>query len=113
MAWEILIGFERSKVFRADTDPVPRIRNFGEDLWRELKNSGLAEMDLDEIDGATDRMRVSAIKATKLKTVESGLTRCGARIFSMTSRVFHKGATLPPNSLPYAARRNFANGVAP
>jgi len=41
-----------------DRDLVHRLRNFGEDLYREFSESGYAEISIDEIDTATSELRV-------------------------------------------------------
>lgn len=42
----------------ADADLVHRLRNFGEDLYREFSLSGQAAVSLDEIDSATTEIHV-------------------------------------------------------
>ena len=38
------------------SDLIHRFRNFGEDLYREFSISGHAEISIDEIDSATDKL---------------------------------------------------------
>ena len=41
-----------------DDNLVHRLRNFGEDLYREFSTSGQADISLDEIDAATTELHV-------------------------------------------------------
>ena len=41
-----------------DSGLIHRLRNFGEDLYREFSKSGYAEISLQEIDAATNELRV-------------------------------------------------------
>ncbi len=54
---------------------IHRFRNFGEDIFRALRDS--CDVDLDEIDASTDRFHVRGIKARQVgrvvKTIESEL----------------------------------------
>lgn len=47
-----------------DAALVHRLRNFGEDLYREFSASGQAEISPDEIDTATSELRV-VVRATR------------------------------------------------
>jgi hypothetical protein len=48
---------------------VHRVRNFGEDLWRALRDDRSATASLDEIDSATTRMHVVVRSTRQLKRV--------------------------------------------
>ena len=56
-------------------DIVHRFRNFGEDVYRALRDS--CDVDLDEIDSSTNRFHVRGIKARQVgrvvKLIESEL----------------------------------------
>ena len=56
-------------------DIVHRFRNFGEDVYRALRDS--CDVDIDEIDASTDRFHVRGIKARQVgrvtKLIESEL----------------------------------------
>jgi hypothetical protein len=60
-----------SIVFRDPDDPqlISRIRNLGEDLYRAFGKNGQATMDIEEIDRATDTLRVSLAASRHLGTV--------------------------------------------
>jgi hypothetical protein len=75
MAPDIVIDFEVPTDSSARADIVHRIRNFGEDLYRELKRSGLAEIDLDEVDRAIDQIHARAIKVRKVRTVSAFIAK--------------------------------------
>jgi len=49
---------------------IHRIRDFGEDLYRKFRVSGLAEIDLAEVDRATERIVVTDIKKRSYHSVE-------------------------------------------
>ena len=59
MARQITIALD-SAVHPGSPDAalVHRLRNFGEDLYREFSASGKAEVSLDEIDSATSELRI-------------------------------------------------------
>jgi hypothetical protein len=75
MAPDIVIDFEVPTESSARGDIIHRIRNFGEDLYRELKRSGLAEIDLAEVDRAIDQIRARTIKVRKVRTVSAFIAR--------------------------------------
>jgi len=56
-------------------DEVHRIRNFGEDLHRALKNNGWAEISLDAVDVATDRLLVTVPHRKEVRRVEALIER--------------------------------------
>lgn len=55
MAHEIIIDFAAE----GDQPSVHRVRNFGEDLYRALNVEGWAAISLDDVDRATDQLRVT------------------------------------------------------
>jgi len=59
MSTRITIAFD-SNVHpeTVDSNLVHRLRNFGEDLYREFSTSGFAEISLNEVDSATSELRV-------------------------------------------------------
>jgi hypothetical protein len=71
MAPDIVIDFELPTESSARGDIIHRIRNFGEDLYRELKRSGIAEIDLGEVDRATDQIRARKIRVRNVRTVSA------------------------------------------
>jgi len=75
MAPDIVIDFELPTESSARGDIIHRIRNFGEDLYRELKRTGLAEIDLGEVDRAIDQIRARTIKARKVRTASAFIER--------------------------------------
>jgi hypothetical protein len=58
---------------------IHRIRNFGEELYREFRGSDLAEVDLVEIDRATDRIVIGDIKKRNYHAVERMVRKLLAR----------------------------------
>ena len=70
MARTLVISFRLPADARTRGSEIHRIRNFGEDLYREFRDSRLAEVDLAEIDRATDKLAVRGIKNRKYHTVE-------------------------------------------
>lgn len=48
---------------------VHRFRNFGEEVWRWSKGSGLAEVNLHEIDTAEDWFMMRGIKSRSMRRV--------------------------------------------
>ena len=69
MTWQIVIDFDLPAAHPARRDVGARILNFGEDLYRELRASGIAETEL--VDKATDRLCVRAVKTRKVRTVSA------------------------------------------
>jgi hypothetical protein len=61
----ILIRF----VDNGDPQLIHRIQNFGEDLYREFQKNGEAVMDIEEVDRATDTLRVTLAASRHLGTV--------------------------------------------
>lgn len=62
-------------------DVTHRFRNFGEDVWRYCRQSGLATADLVAIDASRDSLEICDIKSRKLRTVEVELRRLLATHF--------------------------------
>jgi hypothetical protein len=75
MGFQIVIDFELPVDTLARWDIAHRIRNFGEDLYREFRGSTLAEFDLAEADKATDQLCVRTIKSRKVRTVAAIITK--------------------------------------
>jgi hypothetical protein len=48
---------------------VHRIRNLGEDLYREFQNNGQATMDIAKVDRATDRLQITLAASRHLGAV--------------------------------------------
>jgi hypothetical protein len=48
---------------------IHRLRNFGEDVFRQLRDNGWGEVSLHEVDRATEHFTVRSIKASKLRTL--------------------------------------------
>lgn len=47
-----------------------QVRNFGEDIWREIEQSGLGDVGgIDAIDQATDVLRIHVFRIQKVGTV--------------------------------------------
>jgi antitoxin HicB len=74
-------------------------------LYRLFLTSGEAEIDIDEIDRATNRLVVGAIKARKLRTVSGEIEEMLGSIILRTSRVFPKAGRRSPNGVPMAKTR--------
>jgi hypothetical protein len=57
--------------FNGASDPtlIHRIRNLGEDLYREFQENGQAAMDITEVDRATDTLRVTLAASRHLGAV--------------------------------------------
>ena len=66
MARKIVIDFTLGADQRSDTG---RIRNFGEDLYRQFRDDKWASISLNEVDGATDQLRVSVHSARRVRRV--------------------------------------------
>jgi hypothetical protein len=62
-------------------DVTHRFRNFGEDVWRYCRQSGLATADLGAIDSSWDSLEICNIKSRKLRTVEAEVKRLLAAHF--------------------------------
>jgi hypothetical protein len=52
-----------------DSGLIHRVRNLGEDLYREFKSNGQAAVDIDEVDRATDTLRVTLAASRHLGAV--------------------------------------------
>jgi hypothetical protein len=74
MAWQIVIDFDLPADTFVRSSLIHRICNFGEDLNRAFRGTRLAQVDLADIDRATDRICMSAIKNRQVRTV-SGRVR--------------------------------------
>jgi hypothetical protein len=64
-----------------DHSSVHRFQNFGEDVFRYCRQSGLAKADLGAIDSSTDTLEIWGIKSRKLRTVEADIKRLLAAHF--------------------------------
>jgi hypothetical protein len=69
MAWQVVIDFELPPGGLARNTMIHRLRNFGEALWHEARTSGLAKVDLGEVDKATDQLCLREIKTRRVRTV--------------------------------------------
>ena len=69
MTWQIVIDFELPAANPARGDVGARILNFGEDLYRELRASGIAETAL--VDSITDQLCVGSVKTRKVRVVSA------------------------------------------
>jgi hypothetical protein len=67
MAREIVIDFTLGADHLSDTS---RIRDFGEDLWRQCRDDHWASISLNDVDRATDQLRVSVRSARRLRRIE-------------------------------------------
>lgn len=67
MAHEIIIDF----VADGDEPSVSRVRNFGEELYRTLREDGWASISLDDIDRATDQLRVKVFSRARIRRTMS------------------------------------------
>ncbi|MFT3987514.1 hypothetical protein [Aestuariivirga sp.] len=50
---------------------IHSVRNFGESVWRNLKTTGLGEMNLGDVDAATTQLTVYRIKARNVRRLQS------------------------------------------
>jgi len=75
MPWRINIDFEMPPGVRDQNDLIHRIRNFGEALYVAFKQSGKAEIDLSEVDRATNHFHVDDIKTRQVRTVFSLISK--------------------------------------
>jgi hypothetical protein len=50
---------------------VHRLRNFGEDVFRGLRDNGWGAVSLDEVDRATTHFAITDVKASKLRRLIS------------------------------------------
>ena len=61
----------KTVLVRISDEPTPdivhRFRNFGEDVYRALRDS--CDIDIDEVDASTDRFHVRGIKARQVGRV--------------------------------------------
>lgn len=72
MRTQITIAFDGTLQSETlDRDLVHRLRNFGEDLYREFSTSGYAEISLQEVDTATSELRVFVNAKRHLGTVSA------------------------------------------
>ena len=74
MPREIVINF----VFRDDqpaTSEIHRIRNFGEDLWRACKADGWAAIPLEQVDRATNQLRVAVYAKRRTRRIAALISR--------------------------------------
>jgi hypothetical protein len=70
MARDIHIAFD----IGVDThDKIHRIRNFGEDLYRMSREDGLMSVSLDDIDRATNELRIKVFSKRKVRRVASAV----------------------------------------
>jgi hypothetical protein len=67
MARHISISFN----WPQDNQRIHEMRNFGEDLYRAFKDDGWAEISLDEIDKATDHLRVTVFSARRARRINA------------------------------------------
>jgi hypothetical protein len=72
MAWDIVIDFTLGANQLSD---IGRIRNFGEDLYRQFRDDHWASISLSEVDRATDQLRVSVRSARRVRRIEQMITR--------------------------------------
>ena len=54
-----------------DSALIHRVRNLGEDLYREFQSNGQAALDIAEVDRATDTLRVTLAASRHLGAVVS------------------------------------------
>ena len=66
---------ETANPVQPNSDMVHRLRNFGEDLFREFAANGQAEISLDEVDSAVSELRVFVKGKSKLGVVFSSIKR--------------------------------------
>jgi hypothetical protein len=67
MARKIVIDFTLGADQLTD---INRIRNFGEDLYRQCRDDHWASISLSEVDRATDQLKVSVRSAPRLRRIE-------------------------------------------
>ena len=72
MAREIVIDFTLGADQLSD---ISRIRNFGEDLYRQFRDDKWASISIDEVDRATDQLRVSVHSARRVRRVEQMINK--------------------------------------
>lgn len=60
---------------------VHQLRNYGEDVYRHIRDSGkgFGEVNLDEVDSATDQFSVCRVANSKVRRVRIWLEEEGAR----------------------------------
>jgi len=67
MAREIVIDFTLGADQLSD---ISRIRDFGEDIYRQCRDDHWASISLSEVDRATDQLRVSVRSARRVRRIE-------------------------------------------
>jgi hypothetical protein len=80
VARELVIDFE----WHSGDRRIPEMRNFGEDLHGACKEDGWATISLDEIDRATDRLRVSMFSARRVRRIAALISKLLDRHFLTT-----------------------------
>jgi hypothetical protein len=72
MAWEIVIDFTLGADHLSDIrriQDIGRVRDFGEVLYREFRDDKWASISLNEVDRATDQLRVSVHSARRVRRI--------------------------------------------
>jgi len=64
MARQIVVDFNLGRDRCSD---IHRIRNFGEDLYRQCRDEGWASISITDVDPATDELRVSVRSARRVR----------------------------------------------
>jgi hypothetical protein len=80
MRWTKRIVINFPHVGRGDPELVHRVRNFGEDLYREYRDTRKARISLDEIDAAINRISfevVSPLRKTAAQFAKTLLKKHG------------------------------------
>lgn len=58
---------------------VHRLRNFGEDVFRFLRDYDWGTLDIQEVDAATTNFMITGVKASKLRRLTDWIEREAAR----------------------------------
>jgi hypothetical protein len=67
---EIIIDFDFRTDQNASTE-IHRIRNFGEDLYRACRDDGWASVSLQQVDRATNQLRVAVRSKRRIRRIAS------------------------------------------
>jgi hypothetical protein len=83
----IVIDFDQERDARS---LMHRVRNLGEDLYRACRDDGWAEISLEEVDRATDRLTVRVLSAKHVRRVATMIEKLLAEhLFAGKARLSH------------------------
>ena len=79
-------------------DDIHRIRNFGEDLFRQFQANAWAEISIDGVDRATDRLIVTVRQRKQVRRVEALIQTTLARHQDRIGAVSASVPSPPPSA---------------